>query len=145
MTTIAYHNGMLAADKRSTTGGWVGPYIVEKIRWLDDNLGVLAYVGPISGLTEAVDRIRKDRCLPDKFHQDDLTVIHFNLLDQVITVWEPHQRYFHADPKCAYAWGSGSVPALAAMYAGASPEQAVEIASRIDPYTGGGSMFVRLW
>ena len=44
----------------------------------------------------------------------------------------------------AFAGGSGSAAAMGAMYAGASAAAAVEIASKVDPYTGCGVKTVSL-
>ena len=48
------------------------------------------------------------------------------------------------DKKGFYAWGSGRSSALAALYMGASAEQAVEIACKVDNFSGGKVTSVRI-
>lgn len=43
-----------------------------------------------------------------------------------------------------YAIGSGSIAALGALHAGASPKEAVLAASKVDPFTGMGTKSIKL-
>lgn len=53
-----------------------------------------------------------------------------------IYLYDSHPTPFKVDGKFA-AIGSGSQAALAAMYYGASPRDAVKMAAKVDPHTGG--------
>lgn len=62
----------------------------------------------------------------------------FFIEGEKVRQWEGHGWVDYDGFDGCRAWGSGRECALAAMLAGASAERAVEIATRLDPWTGGG-------
>lgn len=132
MTTIAYRDGVMAVDSRGSCSGWKVDDASQKIVRGKDGT-IYAWSGDFAGAWPLVQKLLQGEAiektpagtrivvLPPK---GDLTVYEE-------AGWFPHPR----DLMCA--WGSGFPPALAALYMGASPKRAVEIAAMIDTDTGG--------
>jgi hypothetical protein len=145
MTTIVYRDGVLVADGRSCAGEWMLPNRPRKIVRLPD--GTLA-----TGSGEAV-RIEafmrwsramvfglKSDSAPDM--GDDARGI-LILPDGKVRVFEGN-GWYDEDAAPFYAWGRGMPVALGALYMGATAEQAVEVACRVDPSSGGEIQVERL-
>lgn len=138
MTTIAYRDGILAADTRSCMGDWVGRENVQKLHRLKD--------GKVAGITgDLVKGFHFIKWLQGSIVQrpdlgDSTRVIVLNH-DKSLTIYESVGEY-DSSPDFA-AWGSGMPPALAALYCGKTAAEAVEIAARIDPWTGGDLVVMR--
>lgn len=131
MTTIAFRDGIVVADSRANRGGWLNTGDVVKLYRVKD--GVCAIEGA-AGATTAL-RSWLERAEGEKPKMTgDASVIHIRN-DGVITVHEAGGEEIQPGP--FMAWGSGAPIALGAMYAGATAKQAVEIAAKVDPYTGG--------
>lgn len=132
MTTLAYRDGVFAADSRVVFGGWRAAYEVEKLYRLPD--------GTVCGLSgDYSAALKYAKWLADGSGGDtpslvDSTVVQL-LHDGSITIHEDGASF--SINTLFEAWGSGSVAARAAMYAGASASRAVEIASLLDENTGG--------
>jgi ATP-dependent protease HslVU (ClpYQ) peptidase subunit len=138
MTTIAYRDGKVAVDTQATSGGWVVPKPSLKYRRLEDgSLAVISgemerFIGFVAWL-EA--RGGERPCLGD-----DTRVIHFKC--GKIMVYEGRGQF---DETGEFgAWGSGWPAAVGALFAGATARQAVEIAAKVDPYTGGEVIEIEL-
>jgi len=142
VTTVVYHNGVLAADSRSCGGDWVSANDVRKVwRSRDGRLvgitGDLAlaetYARWLLGSGETSNRPAlggNGRCIE---------VLSRNL----IKVHEFSGAFFTLRG-ASFAWGSGSPAARAALLMGADAIAAVRIAMQIDPATGGRIRSVRL-
>lgn len=139
MTTIAYRDGVLAADRRAYSGGKSPIGLKTKVERLKDGslLGVSSTV--VGASTQIRDWVERGCPLPAP---DDLQPESFELL-----LIRPSGEVFYAcnaptltgPLEAAFlAVGSGSDYALGAMSMGASAVEAVEVAASHDPWTGGG-------
>lgn len=140
MTTIAYKDGVLAADAIMCSGGvLIGN--AEKITRRDD--GALAGgAGDASYVSAFLTWFKDGEQGPppearEGEHSFDRAIIirPTGAIEKTIEVYEPRGRF----PVRAvyYAMGSGKESALGAMYAGASAEMAIHAAIAHDPHTGG--------
>ena len=135
MTTIAYDGRNIAVDSR-TSHEWVTQRQVQKM-WL--NVGRFQCV-VVCGSTNCylpVIQWLRNGADPDQFPSD---------IDRNFSAWVVEEngdvfRYVDGPARetvdCVDADGSGGKFAMGAMLAGASAIRAVEIAARLDPYTGG--------
>jgi hypothetical protein len=144
MTTIAYRDGILAADSRLTVdhGGGSRKHTCRKLFRKRVGEGkkahdvVIATAGESSPGMVFVDWYGSGKPVPDLF-------LHLGG-DFLCLVLTP-SGLFEYDVYCRgdlieeefYAVGSGSVAALAAMHCGKSAIEAVRVAARIDAFTGG--------
>lgn len=148
MTTIAYRDGILAADScvsLQTEAGGARKFRCEKLyaklvyerENADDSKKVIiALAGESSPGLVFLDWYGSDDEPPQRLIDGaaDFTAL-------ILT----EDGLFEADAYCRpdkiledfYAIGSGAKAAMGAMYAGASALEAVEIAAKIDPYTAG--------
>lgn len=140
MTTITYRDGVVAADTRMVAGGWIGAGSARKIFRMQ-NGGVCAVTGDLAIGTTFIDWFDGDKANPRPSLGDDCRVISFR--NNKITVHEGGGS-FEMEGSAFYAWGSGAPAALAAMHLGADAMKAVEVASIVDPYTGGPFVFMRV-
>lgn len=137
MTTIAYANGIMAADSRAYSGGRTPIGSKVKMRRLEDGT-LLGGSSSVVGGTEAVLEWYIAGATPNVdgiFFPDS-----FNLL-----VAKPNGEVFFANNQPALsgplkpeyiATGSGEEFAYGAMYMGANPLQAIQAACHLDPYSG---------
>ena len=114
MTTIAYKDGVLAADTRVTAGTTIFP----------NESKIVEGVG-IAGSWEAVCALRNGQAMPKK-GWEALTVAG-TMFDSGGEQTLPEGDF--------WAIGSGAHFALGAMAMGATPEEAVKIAARYDTGT----------
>jgi hypothetical protein len=144
MTTIAYRDGVLAADSRLTVdyGSGARKHFCRKLFRKKITEGkksydvIIATAGESSPGMVFVDWYGSGKPVPDLF-------LHLGG-DFTCLVLTP-KGLFEYDVYCRaeeieedfYAVGSGSMAALAALHCGKSALEAVRIAMRIDPYTGG--------
>lgn len=136
MTTVVYRGGIVAADRRVTNGGWVMFDTDVKLTHLPDGR-ILAETGDSCSVGALKAWVAGDRA--EKQPDGDCRIIEFSA--ESIVVFEGCGSY-PMNPNGFYAWGSGSVPALGALHAGATAIRAVEIAALVDPCTGGGVDFI---
>lgn len=150
MTTIAYRKGILAADSQVTFGGDASGAIKGTCQKLfrktiksgrKTRTVILATAGESSPGMVFVDWYGTGGARPDLLKDTDFTCL----------VLEPDGLY-EVDSLCRperilapfYAIGSGAKAALAAMHCGKSAREAVAIAAKLDPYTGGRIVSMRL-
>ena len=132
MTTIAYRWGVLAADSRAGSNGWIYPYASEKLHRLPDGT-VVGLCGTLAEATKFVQWLKAGES-GDEPPLAESTIIRLRK-DGSLTIYEAGASF---DIKTEFgAWGSGGPVANAAMYMGADAAKAVEIASLLDDATGG--------
>jgi len=134
MTTIAYRDGVLAADGLCTRDGTVVEFRAEKIRRLE-NGDILALCG-----TSYVRQIFAEWWLDRTKPQPDLTESSAIVLtaDGLLEYEGNGQHISFTRIRDEFsAWGSGATAALGAMHMGATALQAVQIAATLDLKTGG--------
>lgn len=146
MTTIAFKDGVLAYDSQ-TTGDWKPPFTYEKVAKVPEEFGggYFAMTGDINQCQKVVDAFLACGTL------DKVTI---DLRDAGRVVWlkDAHNaiiiegvHYYAIKIEEFGAWGSGCPVAWGALAAGASAAEAVEIAARFDPGTGGEIKEVRIF
>jgi ATP-dependent protease HslVU (ClpYQ) peptidase subunit len=144
MTTIAYREGIIAADSRLTVdyGSGARKHTCKKLFRKQITEGkkqfdvVIATAGESSPGMVFYDWYGTGKPVPELF-------LHLGG-DFTCLVLRP-DGLFEFDVYCRaerieeefYAVGSGAMAALAAMHCGKSALEAVRIAARLDPYTGG--------
>lgn len=145
MTTIAYRDGVIAADSRmtyTTEGGGSRKHLCTKLYRKTITEGrrsfdvIIATAGESSPALCFVDWYGSGKSIPEALMEfgGDFTVL----------ILRPDGLY-EADVYCRpdkilepyYAVGSGAKEALASMHCGKSAVDAVRVAATIDPYTGG--------
>lgn len=140
MTTLAYRDGVLAADRQMILSDWKVAGSASKIARGPD--------GALFGCTGdyAVGmRFRRwfeggrEGAPPETGESTRVVIVE---PDGRVLVFECDSFFEAAGP--FFAWGSGMPPAMAALHMGASAERAVEIAALVDPGTGGGVDVLRL-
>jgi hypothetical protein len=133
MTTVAYSKGEIACDKQASDSGMIG-----RASYKAQVIGNSVYICAgtltrgrkfVQWLTEAAEDTPAP---PLKGTQ----VIEMSLKTGKAVLWEddipqPIEEQY-------YAWGSGSHLAVGAMAFGATPAQAVSVATKHDEGTGGG-------
>lgn len=133
MTTIAFRDGVLAADSRFMIGGWKQPYPAKKLFRMADGT-VCGVTGDYAVSVAYVEWLDGNRTEPAPNLGEGGRVIHL-AKDGAITIYE-QTGSFQVEPEFA-AWGSGSPAAHAALHMGADAAKAVEIAALVDDNTGG--------
>lgn len=136
MTTIAYKNGILAADKQADCNGW--KHNVTKIRRLGDGR-LLAGAGGFAFMLQMYAWIEQGAD-PAKFPQaqtskDDWEPILVVETDGRVLRYERTPYPIQIESEFC-ALGSGRDFALMAMRLGKSAPEAVQLASEFDPHTG---------
>jgi ATP-dependent HslUV protease subunit HslV len=140
MTTIAYRDGILAADSRATfqsEEGGARCVRCRKIYRKKTKAGIEVLIGTAgessSGLL-FVDWYGSDRKPPIKFLDGDADFLCLVVTPSGVLEYDKWCRGEEVEEEFA-AIGSGAKAALGALYAGASAEEAVRIACKIDPYS----------
>jgi ATP-dependent protease HslVU (ClpYQ) peptidase subunit len=131
MTTVAYKYGQISADSRVIGGNIIVASmtkIAKRDRLLAGACGSAAFAQEFLAWFKAGNGFAP----PKRGEYDKGIVIS---PDGTIEVFEDAGR-FKVKPQC-FAMGSGKELALGAMFAGATAMQAVEIACRLDPGSGG--------
>ena len=136
MTTIAYRNGVLAADSRCMLGGWKSTYPLPKLFRLKDG-SVCGICGDYASGLAFKDWLDSDHSNPRPTLAES-TVIQMTV--DGLTIHEDGAS-FPVTTEFA-AWGSGSPAANGALHMGADAVKAVQIAALLDDGTGGDVTFM---
>lgn len=152
MSTIAFKNGVLAADTQVTRGSTTLDGWVRKIHEAEGLLfGAVGEPTQVSvffkwaqaGMPEDI----TDFKLPVIEDEDGPATCDFMFIDEEGTIWSSDTFTFpaffpmHAD---YHAIGSGASFALGALAFGADAEEAIRIAAKHDMYSGGGVISLML-
>lgn len=139
MTTIVYRNGVLAGDRRAYSGEKTPIGSKRKVHRLEDGT-LFGCSSSNVGADALIKRWIAKGCPPPEGGEP--IPDHFQVL-----IVRPNGEVFYAKNNLDlsgpleapfFAIGSGEAFALGALEMGASAVQAVEIACRLDPWTGNG-------
>lgn len=128
MTTVCTDGKTIACDTRVSSSGGIYPARITKIHRVGDR-----FVGHCGDLWQGHMYIKylTDGKVPEKKLKDFNALI----LDKDGTIYHVDQTLNELELTGPFAIGSGMDCALGAMAAGATPGEAVMIASRFDSYT----------
>lgn len=142
MTTIVYRDGVVAADSQTSAHDCIDPGPRSKLE-RRPNGDVYAIVGNWMDGVALKEWIIQDggghKGTPQP--NGDCTVIVFS--QGAVSVFSNGGSY-DENPDPFRTWGTGSPAALGALYAGASAAEAVAIACKIDPWSGGPVLEIAL-
>lgn len=141
MTTIAYKDGVIAYDSRVTDGNIISDDSFDKCFVVD---GVRFFLtGAVSDHVYLIDAYFKGKC-PRRNIDSRAFVFDKGALSECAI--SPGTGFWRYDMRLdnPAAIGSGAQFALAAMIMGASAEEAVRVAARLDSCTGGTIRTFRL-
>lgn len=144
MTTIVYRDGMMAADSQttiSTDAGGARKFRCEKLYRSKDGKAIIGTAGESFPALKFVRWYGSGKKPPKELAGTDFTCL--VLTSSGLVEYDGHCE---PDPVLEpfYAVGSGAKAALGALHMGATAEQAVEIACRIDPYSSPPIVTMRL-
>jgi hypothetical protein len=144
MTTIAYRDGVLAADTQ-IGNGWIAG-ATSKF-WYRQNCLVTGAGNASEVQTAARKILAANPCITHpqidawEVKVDESTVVvfltHHEDRERVRVIEFQKGGWFEQKPFAFNAWGSGSPAAMGAMMAGADAPTAVTIATELDPDSGG--------
>lgn len=142
MTTIAYDGKRLVTDSRLTRGNTITTNNCKKLFTNIGDYKAIATFGSQVYIRRFINNISKGLDTTS----GDYGAIMITQKNEVFLVdmEEGYEERLEFDPDQPAAWGSGCDHALAAMYAGATAVEAVEIAIRMDIYSGGELQIVEL-
>lgn len=142
MTTIAYKNGVLAADTRCTIEDVIDPSQHKKV-FRFKNGALIGLAGDTGVMMNVLKKLRRD--------PEDFETIKVDKKDLNAIYVKPNGKVFERDDNgwipitAKYAaTGSGYLAALVAMRCGKSAVQAIKIAMEFDKNTGGKVRSVKL-
>lgn len=153
MTTIAYKNGIMAADSRSVKGATISTTAYSKIHVPEGDdyweiFGVKVLCFGLAGLATyrdlVKDYLRKNLTGSNKSIDEERVSFQAMIIDENGTIWDwgvsinqakniyMNQLVPVTEP---FVIGSGGQFALAAMSVGLTSKAAVKVAGRLDPHT----------
>ena len=143
MTTIAYREGMLAADTATFIhdGATRMPDRTKKIFRLSDG-SLIAGSGIKRQISDFANWF-ESHASGQRPDVPEATIIRVTK-SGTVTIYDGKTDERDVTDCPFYACGSGAMAALAAMEMGARADQAVEIAMKIDPWTGGEVQIERI-
>lgn len=137
MTTIAWDGKNVAADRRVLNGNLLcAPETkIKQVNLVGHGNCIAVGAGHCGAIVRMIERLEKGEQLTKDAENEEGILVVFD--DKSITIYSDGHKYDHpiGEP-CA--WGSGAELARGAMIAGADAKQAIEIASKVDIYTGDG-------
>lgn len=134
MTTIAYRNGLLAADGRVTSDGLILTDTCKKITRLSDG-ALFTLCGVDTWEQQIIEWLEEnDGSAPPKGKGFCAILVD---TDGVLTTYNGRNGGFIASYGAFQAYGSGCEIAYGAMEMGATAKEAVEAAIRRNAYSGG--------
>lgn len=153
MTTIAYKNGIMAADSRGVKGATIATVPYSKIHvpegddyWEIEGVKVLCFgMAGMATFKELVkERLRKNLTSKNKTVEEDKVSFQALIIDENGGIWDwgvsinarkDHSLNQLLPVSAPMTIGSGGPFALAAMAVGLTAKAAVKVAGRLDPHT----------
>lgn len=155
MTTVAYKNGVLAADGRMSLGDMIIKEDTVKVFWVNNHLvGVCGRARAISTFVTWLQKMTDYHIVnqevgalvdlvPPTLEDDDGWTALVVTPNKQVLMYEGNTP-IEMGVDVPMSIGSGSVFALAAMDAGANAEEAVKVAMKRDVFSGGTVTVVQL-
>jgi ATP-dependent protease HslVU (ClpYQ) peptidase subunit len=143
MTTVAYRDGVMAADTASYIANLQvrAPGTVSKVYRLRDG-SLFSGAGSSPKIAKLMRYIEAEGLHGADPPRDDVWAI---LVTPDRRIWSIQEGDVHEVLEAGfYATGSGAEAALGAMHHGATAEEAVRIAMLVDPYTSGEVISIAL-
>lgn len=134
MTTLAYRNGILAADGKATRGDMIVELDAKKLRRLRDG-SVTGVTGTPASAEPFIEWLNSGAQDGRPTLGGNTCVVHLRN-DGTIRVYEDG-GWTDEDPSSFLAWGSGWQIATTAMACGKSALEAVKLAAHMDIWSGG--------
>jgi ATP-dependent protease HslVU (ClpYQ) peptidase subunit len=138
MTTIAIRDGIIAFDSRIKDGNTISPSSIKKVRYSEKLKAILAFCGTISVAAASMRKLEK-LGLPWRKAWKEGATLGLDSDTEILVIEDNGSVYeFVGDDNWIltegefFAYGSGSVAAIAAMHAGANAKRSVEIACMVD-------------
>jgi 20S proteasome alpha/beta subunit len=141
MTTIAYRDGVLAGDTRAMYGDVCEAGVIRKVHRARDGR-LIGQCGLSAKVQPYAQALASGKVALPEIPRDDGRVIEV-MPDGVVWIHEVGGKHSLGKLECG-AWGSGASIARGALEMGAGARQAVLIARKLDPYTGGRVQSVSL-
>lgn len=144
MSVVAYKDGVLAADSKAYGGSWcASPGTKAKIHRLDDGTR-FGVTSSVIGIPDRLVAWIKDGAVPEKWGTGEVDARILMVKPNGDVFLASNSLYFSGPLTCdCYAVGSGCDYALGAMLFGASAEDAVRVAMKLDPHCGGDVAVLR--
>lgn len=132
MTTLAFKDGVLAADGKATRGDLVVELDAKKVRRLRDG-SIVGITGNPAPAMLFVEWLNDGGNMPSL--GANCCVVHLRA-DGSLRVYEDG-GWQDEDTRRAHSWGSGWQIAATAMKCGKTARQAVQMATKMDVWSGG--------
>ena len=141
MTTLAYRDGVLAADTMATVGNTKLPGRVRKVWKFKD--------GRLFGGAGTMENIRSLKKLMSAHGSGELPSPKFSDVEAILVMPNGHVMTYEGavweeEDSPYIALGSGYAYALTALWLGGTPQKAVQAGIQFDKCSGGGVMTVGL-
>jgi ATP-dependent protease HslVU (ClpYQ) peptidase subunit len=146
LTTVAYKDGVIAADSMSVIDKMKWSLRCKKV-WKLPNGDVIGFAGPVMHFRKSVDLLNASIRAAKNKNSIDLPDLHkslFALLASKTHIYMWTGKDWSMDKPEAYAYGPGEKYAQGAMDAGADAVTAIKVAIKRDLYTGGRVQFVEV-
>lgn len=152
MTTIAWDGKVFACDKQMTLGNQKST--INKLIKIDD-LTYVTYCGTISTALKLIDiykNIHKNKKLTKSKKQEEkevedeespnsATLVIFNIKDNTVSITDDCCTFLEV--QAPYTCGSGGDASRACLLMGGDAVKSIEIASKIDCFTGMGVTYIK--
>lgn len=139
MTTVAYRDGVLAADSRATNNGWVENDREVKVRKLADGR-LIGLLGECIEIDPFLDWLTGGEKGPQpEMPNARVIVVGRNGARRIF-----EKKGFYREAGFLMAWGTGMPAAMGAMHAGAEAVGAIRAACKVDTHSGGRIRWVVL-
>lgn len=144
MTTVAYKDGIIAADTLINSGGVVENTKFDKLilQSYSDGWVCYAFSGRVSDISKAIYYIRQEDTVDKTFDSFYAIKVYKAKSGELIISKAENNLFFWDIPNEPAVLGSGYEIALTAMDLGVSSIDAVKQAMKRDLYTGGNITYV---
>lgn len=139
MTTIVYHDGVMYADSQAYQGRYDAPIGTKSKIYMASDLTILGVSSSCVGAGEAILKWYEDGMDPKGLPAGNPSDCQILMVKRDGSVFYAKDSLCFSGPLCGDFWaiGSGDRYAVGAFRAGVSARRALEIATELDPWSGG--------